>query len=239
MIMGFTGKKGNGKSYLLAKEIVKTLLSNQKYHVKDELPIRKVMIMKTLGLRDAFYEEWQEYIEYFDNVEDVPNFRDCDVFCDDITLSLSARNWENLPLQVQDWLTGSERFGCHFFFTAVRFRRVVIDFRENTDVLYVVNKNIGSRRPTPTIPAPKYLWGIISKREVPDFEFTKDFFNEAEWTGGRISFLRKKFIDVYDHTNVRLRDGYPNFTVIKRMCVDKECPDYIRNGGAHMKVKHV
>lgn len=239
MTGGWTGKKGNGKSFLLAKTLVQNLRKNYKWHTKDELPLRKSMVMRTLGLRESFRDEWKEYIEFFDNIEEVPAFKDSDVYCDDITLSLSARNWEQLPLQVQDWLTGSERLGCHVYFTAVRFKRVVIDFRENTDFLSVVTKGIGSRRPTPTIPPPRKIWGVIFEQSIPEHEFTSDGFNEALYSGGKPHLLKKKYIDIYDHTNVRLRTGYPDFTTIKRWCYDNECPEFIKNGGAHMKVRHI
>lgn len=239
MTTGWTGKKGNGKSAMMARTLRRNLEINKKYHEKLGYPIRKSAVMRTLGLRDDFVEQYADYIIFFDAIDQLPNFRDCDVYCDDITLSLSARAWDLLDLKVQDWLTGAERLGCHLYFTAVRFKRVVVDFRETTDQLFVVNKLIGSRRPTPTIPPPKRVWGIITANDVPDYEFTKDSFNEAEWVGGKWHLLTRKLIEIYDHTNIKLREGYPNYTAVVRWCYDENCPDYQKFGKPHAKVKHV
>jgi len=234
MNKGWTGEKGHGKSFLMAKHLWGDMLRNRHFHDDLGLPLRKIKVMKTLGLAPELLEEWKGYLELFDNLVELPTFRDCDVYSDDITLRLSARAWDMLSLDVQDWLTASERLGCHFYFTAVNFKRVVIDFRENTDELSVVTKGWGSRRPTPTMPPVKRIWGFIHECQVPINEFRSDSFDESNYSGGRWHWLKKEFIAMYDHTNVSLRTGYPPYDYIERQCNDEACPK-----APHVIGKHV
>jgi len=237
-VFGWTGEKENGKSYLLAKTLYKNLRKNLAL-AKSGLPPRQSMVLRTLGLRPAFYEQWGDWIHYFDDFDELPAFTGCDVYLDDITLRLSARNWDMLKADVQDWLTGSSRLSCNVYFTAVTFKRVVIDFRENTDYVAVVTKGMGSPRPMIGYPPVKRIWGIINEQSVSPADFRSDMFNESEHTGGKMHFIRKKYLNVYDHQNLSLREGYPDLEPQVRWCRSEECPEYIANGGPHMKLKHV
>jgi len=218
MNKGWTGEKGHGKSFLMAKQLWADCVRNSHMHEKLGLPIRKIKVMRTLGLNPAFLDVWKEYIEIFSELDELPSFRDSDVYADDITLRLSARAWDMLSLDIQDWLTASERLGCHFYFTAVNFKRVVIDFRENTDELSVVTKGWGSRRPTPTMPEVKRIWGFIHECRVPVQEFRADSFDEGNYSGGKWHWLDRRYIEMYDHTNVSLRTGFAPYRHIARVC---------------------
>jgi len=239
MNKGWTGEKGNGKSYLLAKHLWGDMVRNFDFHENKGLPIRKIKIMKTLGLSPELLSDWNEYLEVFTELDELPTFRDCDVYADDITLRLSARAWSELSLDIQDWLTASERLGCHFYFTAVNFKRVVIDFRENTDELSVVTKGLASRRPTPTMPPVTRIWGFIHEAMVPVQEFRADNFDEGKYSGGRWHWLDKKYINMYDHTNVSLRSGYSDYRLQQRWCRDHDCKDFDYELGGHIIQKHV
>jgi len=180
MTQGWTGERGNGKSFLLMKTMMSRLPVNRDLHERFGLPIRKTKVMRTLGLAPWFSSFWKNYIDFFDDFEDLPSFQACDVYCDDITLRLSARAWDMFPLEVQDWLTASERLSNHFYFTAVTFKRVVIDFRETTDYLSVVTKGWGSKRPMIGYPPVKHIYGFIHECPVVPAEFRADSFDEGK-----------------------------------------------------------
>lgn len=218
MTQGWTGERGNGKSFLMMKTMYERLNHNFSLHENAGLPKRMTWVMKTLGLAPWFLEEWKDYIHVFDDLEDLPGITGSDVYCDDITLRLSARAWDMFPLEVQDWLTACERLSNHFFFTAVTFKRVVIDFRETTDALSVVTKGWGSRRPMIGYPPVKRIWGFVFERRISPSEFRLDSFDEGMYSGGKPHWLSKKYIDCYDHTNVSLRDGMPHFKHREREC---------------------
>jgi len=238
MNKGWTGKKGNGKSYCMAVTLRSTLDWNKHCAEDLGLPPRKIYIMRTLGVAPWVFETYAGYVEMFDDLNELPAFKNADIFADDITLRLSARAWDMLPLEVQDWLTASERLGCNFYFTAVNFKRVVIDFRENTDELSVVTKGWGSRRPMVGMPPVKRLWGFIHECMVPFDEYRLDSFNEANYSGGRWHWMKWKFIEMYDHTNVSLREGYPDAKAILRYCHDKKCPQWDAEHDGHLIVRH-
>lgn len=217
----FTGNKGQGKSFLLAKTLWNNLRLNESNHAKG-LELRKSMVMRTLGIRKEFYDQWKDHIELFDELEELINFKNCDVYCDDITLRLNARAWEMLSLDVQDWLTASDRMSCNFYATAVRFSMVEKTFRINTDYLAVVTKGMGSRRPKVGLPDPRFIWGFINECQVPATEFEADAFKEGHYSGGKAHWINKKYLAVYDHKNVQLRTGFPKARVIRRLCDDTE-----------------
>lgn len=239
MTKGWTGERGNGKSFLMMKTMMQRLPMNRELHEKYGYPIRKSKVMATLGLAPEFLHEWRNYIDLFNDFDELPYFTACDVYCDDITLRLSARAWDMFPLEVQDWLTACERLSVHFFFTAVTFKRVVIDFRETTDELSVVTKGWGSPRPMLGYPPVKHIWGFIHECPVPPGEFRSDSFDEGKYSGGKWHWISRKVIAGYDHTNVSLREGLPDLKSRVRYCRDPKCPDYIKHGGEHFIVKHV
>jgi len=240
MTKGWTGERGNGKSYLMMKTMMTRLPMNRELHEKFGYPIRKTMVMKTLGLAPWMFEEWGPYIEMFDDFDDLPTIRSSDVYCDDITLRLSARAWDMMPLEVQDWLTACERLSNHLFFTAVTFKRVVIDFRETTDELSVVTKGWGSDRPMVGYPPVKRIYGFIHECRVHPSEFRADNFDEGKYDGGKWHWISRKYIDGYDHTNVSLREGLPKLKYRERMCDDPKCPQVQQSQeGFHIIAKHV
>lgn len=241
MNIGWVGDKGQGKSYLLAKQLVRILKRNQIWHEKYELPKRPVCVMTTLGLSDWFVEQWTEYLVFFTEIQQLALISESDVFVDDISMRLDSRNWELLPQDTREWLYGSERLGCDLYFTAQKFSRVEITFRLLTDAVYVCTKGWGSPRPSATRPEVKRVWGIIFENEVPKSEYQKESFNQDEWSGGgRWHWLSKRYTSVYDHTNVTLTQGYAPLRCIVRECSDPNCPEVKKNNGQpHLKYKHV
>jgi len=229
MNIGYIGDKGQGKSYMLARELVRTLKQNQRWHEHYELPRRRVAVMRTLGLAPWFKETWGNYLTYFDEIQEIVQYKECDIFVDDISMRLDSRNWELLPQGAREWLYGSERLGCDLYFTAQKFSRVEITFRLLTDCIYLCTKAIGSPRPSATRPSVNRIWGIIQTCEIPKSEFQQDSFNQDLYGGGRPYLLRKRFTNVYDHTNISLSKGYAPFQHIERTC----------NSCGFIKAKHV
>jgi len=217
MNIGWIGDKGQGKSYMLARTLVKTLRRNNIWHVKKGLPMRKVAVMKTLGLADAFAEEWKEYLIFFNEIDDLKTLRECDVFVDDISMRLDSRSWELLTQGTREWLYGSERLGCDLFFTAQKFSRVEITFRLLTDKVFVCTKGFGSRRPSSTKPTVRHIWGFIHTMNIPKADYQSEGFNQDLFSGGKPHWLSKKYTQIYDHTNVSLSEGYPPLQCIERL----------------------
>jgi len=219
MNVGYIGDKGQGKSYMLARQLVSNLFRNQEWHEKKGLPLRKIMVMDTLGLNPIFAESWKDYLQFFTNLDDISQFREADVYVDDISMRLDSRGWELLTQGARQWLYGSERFGCDFYFTAQKFSRVEITFRLLTDVVYLCTKTWGSPRPTATKPEVKRVWGIINVLDVPKATFQSDKFNQDELGGGRMVWLSRKYTDIYDHKNISLSDTYAPL-----ICIEREAP---------------
>jgi len=218
MNLGWIGDKGQGKSYMLAKHLVKTLRRNWRWHEKLGLPIRRVAIMETLGLAEGFKTAWSEYLFFFNEIDELKTMRDCDVFADDISMRLDNRSWEMLSQGTREWLYGSERLGCDFFFTAQKFSRVEITFRLLTDKILLCTKGFGSKRPTATKPAVKKIWGFIHTLKIPKAEFQADGFNQDLYQArGLPHWLSRKYTEVYDHSNVTLSTGFAPLQCIERI----------------------
>jgi len=200
MNTGWIGAKGNGKSYMMAKELIRILNRNRYWHEHDGLPLRKVPVM--FGLADWFKEEWSEYLLQWSEIQELPRFKECDVFADDITTRLDQTQWRLLGMDVKEWLRANERHGCDFYFNAQNFAEVEITFRRLTDRIFFCSKGMGSRRPSATKPKVNFIWGWINTLEIPEDEFRKEGWTQRGLSGGKMHWLRKKYTEIYDHTTV-------------------------------------
>lgn len=216
MNIGWIGDKGQGKSYMLARHLVRTLKRNRNWHTKLKLPLRHVAVMETLGLSEKFREAWKEYLVFFNEIDDLKEIRESDVFIDDISMRLDSRSWELLTQGAREWLYGAERLGCDLFFTAQKFSRVEITFRLLTDQVFMCTKGFGSKRPSATKPTIKRIWGFIHTMRIPKADYQAEGFNQDQYSGGMPHWLSKKYTSVYDHTNVSLSQGFPPLQCIER-----------------------
>jgi len=236
MNTGWIGRKGQGKSAMMARELLRVLARNKKWHERLGLPIRKVCVM--FGLADWFKEDWAEYLVEWSDIVELPKFKECDVFADDITTRLDQTQWRLLGMDVKEWLRANERHGCDFYFNAQNFAEVEITFRRMTDVVYYCEKVIGSRRPSATRPEVKKVWGIIRTLQIPEDEFRKEGWTQSrlgETNRGRIHWLSRKLTDIYDHTTVLPPPDLPKLKHYVQWCeLREDCEVY-----PHGKTIHV
>lgn len=202
MITGWIGKKGSGKSYMMAKCLIGILNRNRDWFEKGHTEImRKVYI--DFPINADILEEFKLYLRTWDDLSELPSLKDCDVFADDITARFDSRIWHLLSFDIREWLRVSERLGCDFYFNAQDFSHVEKTFRDLTDLVFHCTKQMGSDRPTITKPKIKRIWGIIRVAEVDEQDFRKLSFDQSRYLGeGKMNWISKKYCHVYDHAVV-------------------------------------
>lgn len=218
MTIGWVGKKGSGKSYLMIKFLMKNLAYNKKMHEKYELDIRRCAL--NFPVAQSVLDEYRDYLVGWKDIEELPHLHNCDVYCDDISSKFDQHGWRNVPMDVRSWLRLNEHrpFFCNFYFNAQNFAEVDVSFRRMTDQLYVVTKGMGSKRPMPSEPPPKRIWGFIYAEDVPDEEYRKESFNQSLYSGGKWHWLSRKICALYD-TGVELdRPVLPKLEHSEREC---------------------
>ena len=92
--------------------------------------------------------------------------KDADLVWDEIATELDARNFANLSEDIKRFLSQYRKRGIDIYANTQDFS--MIDARARLMVTRVasLNKVIGSRDPSSTKPAIKYIWGLVMIREV-------------------------------------------------------------------------
>jgi len=215
MITVYEGDIGSGKSYMLARDLVRVLQRNLSWF-NSGLPMRKVAI--DFPVSKSLQEAFKDMLIGWDELEVLPGFKDCDVFMDDMTTKLDNMTWEHTPYTIRKWFRVHERLGCDIYANAQNFSEVNITVRRLANVVYLVQKRFGSKRPTATKPVVKKVWGLLLVTEVPRAVFSKERYDRKEEELGRTRpyLLRKRFCDVYDTAVVVPEVDWPPLECIIR-----------------------
>jgi hypothetical protein len=150
-------------------------------------------------------------------------FRDVDIFWDEISTHLDATQWASLPLEVKRFLQQHRKKGIDIYGSTQTFAAVDVSMRRLVDNLFVCYKMIGSRNPSPTKPPVKLIWGLIWMRQLDPMTFEDE---KPKHVGFDWLFITKKLCDVYDTTFEIEVGDYPALKHIERKCAKLGC-DYV------------
>lgn len=171
----YSGLESSGKSLRLAQLTTDIAHRNGKW--KKETNVARPIISNLL-----FSEDFKAYVEnelgipiiYWKNLTELIEYDNCDIIIDEVGTYFDSRMWSDLPLDVRRWLTQGAKRGVEIYGTAQDFAQVDLAFRRLVNHLYHITKLVGSRRPSPTKPPVKYIWGICSMRELNPREYKED-----------------------------------------------------------------
>jgi len=159
----FSGLESSGKSLQLAMIAEKILLRNIRWREQSGIA-RKILT------NSPFSEAYMKYakdngivVHQWENLDELISQRDCDVFIDEIGTYFDARLWSELSLDVRRWIQQGSKMGIELYGACQDFAQVDISFRRLTSELHHITKWCGSRRPSPTKPPIKRIWGLCHK----------------------------------------------------------------------------
>jgi len=173
MIVIFSGLPGAGKSLKMADTLLNVLARNRRMYEKaikewdgisEQAPKR--ILYTNLQFSAKVEEEYAGYFKYWKDLRQLTVLKDVDVAIDEVATYFDSRLWETLSLEMRRWLSQHRKFGIEIYGTTQDFAQVDKAFRRLTSDLFLLKKVIGSGDISPTRPAPKYIWGLVTIREL-------------------------------------------------------------------------
>lgn len=201
MIELIIGMPGEGKSLYTARTVLFLLERNKKWEQKSGV-IRR--IASNMPFAQFLSEQYPNRITYWKTLAQLAELEDCDVIFDEVANQLDSRNWPNLPDEIKYWLRHHDKVGVEVYANTQNYEAVDVQFRRLVNRLYVVKKFIGSRRPAPTRPPVKRIWGLCYLRRhdprLYSWEADTGNLEEVKSAMGMPEFLwiTKRLVSVYD-----------------------------------------
>lgn len=200
------GQPGNGKSLYTAKIVKKLVKRNQRWFNKSGI-IRP--IYSNLKFSEEFENESVVFVDekpvklihYWITVDEVSKLRDCDLIWDEIATEMDARTFTSLSEEVKRFLSQYDKRGVEIYANTQDFS--LIDLRARLFVTRVATmvKIIGSRRPSPTRPPLKRIWGLILVRDLREWKAT-DPSKKQYVIIPSLFFINKEDVEIYDTRQV-------------------------------------
>jgi len=145
MIVAYTGKLGQGKTYTMTQDIVKHLnkgvkvYSNYKIYwngYKEEKTWWKSALVR-LGLRRNYRNYPASNLSYWSETEEILDLENGIIAMDEGSVYLNSRNWALLDPEFQRKILQSRKDGLHIYFTAQRIGQIELTLRNLVNVFYV------------------------------------------------------------------------------------------------------
>jgi len=157
----YVGKEGSGKTLMMGRESERIVIRNEKLY-------KKVGIMRPIVSNVRYSDEFIEWanlkgvpIVFWKNVEELEDFSECDLIIDEIGTYFDSRTYADLPLNTRLWLAQAQKLGVQIIGGAQDWAQIDVSFRRLVNELIEVNKFLGSRRPSRTLPGGKYPWALL------------------------------------------------------------------------------
>lgn len=220
----FSGLESSGKSLQLAMQMEKVVKRNAKWFQRtgQVRPIYSNMIFEPHFKKAA--EDLGVPLLEWENLDDLIKISNADVFIDEVGNYFDSRSWPDLSLDVRRWITQGAKAGVEIYGAAQDFAQVDLAFRRLVNELWHVNKMIGSRRPSPTKPPVKRIWGLCSMRELNPRgykEDKKEFENDSFFP--RFFFIRRYYCEIFDTLQFIKRSKPATMKHSERFCEDEVC----------------
>ena len=152
MIEVYTGEPGACKTTALARKAKQCLIENERVHQNTGY-MKKVY--SNIRFSPELHSRYPQYIQYFDDLEDIDSLRNCDIFIDEVSLYFDAHNWEALPRRVKKFLRLLRHYGVNIYGASQDFKTVDPSFRRLVAKghLYYFDRIVGTDEPNPANPA--------------------------------------------------------------------------------------
>ena len=225
----YYGPKGSGKS--LFQIYIATQLFKEYYKIEKkypQLPKRKYYSSQKFS-KELEDKELGNHLEYWSNPRQLYHLRNCDIGWDEIGKDLPAGSWADTPKDLKQVFSHLRKRGNRIFANTQIYDDIDISFRRQIDKAYQVTKLFGSGDISASLPAPRFIWGLIKIAEFdpldmeslnPKFRFSISAFPEFIW-------LTKKLVSMYD-TTMELPPYLPDKLDHRELhCIDPDC-DFVR-----------
>jgi len=215
----YCGLESSGKSLKLAMVVADLVERNSKW---GKVSTIYRPIMSNLRFTDKFIEYATSKgvkLNYWDNLDDIVKFEQCDVIIDEVPVYFDARQWENMSFEVRRWLAQHRHRGVEIYGNVQEFADIDVAVRRLTGELLYLTKIMGSRDPSPTSPPVKYVWGIVLVMRIDPRNYKEDMkFVQGNYSLGGMMWLSKDVVALYDMHNDIKPGKYPPLQHRVRNC---------------------
>jgi len=191
------GAPGQGKSLYTARLTARLLERNARWYTRGN---PKRPIWSNLKFSEEFEQEWQGYIFYWTDSDELTKLRDCDIIWDEIATELDARNFANLSVEMKRFLSQYRKRGVDIYANTQDFSMIDARARLMISRVRTLTKIMGSRDISTTKPPPKIIWGVVLIRDVENYRETapeKKKYNFFAWS---IMLIERSLVNIYDTT---------------------------------------
>jgi len=159
---------------------------------------------------------------------------DTDVGHDEIGKDLSASTWAETPRWFKQIFSHLRKRGNRYFANTQVYEDIDIAFRRQIDFAYKIEKIFGNRDISASTPPPRFVWGIISKKEFDPrlLEWERDPEKRDIKAGyGGFFFIRKRYVNAYN-TKDELPPYKPDtLEHVEVWCENPDCKLHGKNFG--------
>jgi len=220
----YAGLESSGKSLKLAMVAVQLVYRNSKWFKESGTKRPIISNLKFSPEFSQFATELHVDLIYWQNLDDLVKYDNCDVIIDEVGNYFDSRMWQDLSLDVRRWLTQGAKSGVEIYGSAQDFAQVDKSFRRLTNSLYEITKIVGSPRPSPTKPPVRRIWGVCLVRELDPRAYNEDKKKFASAIVIPTFFLiHRRFCEIFDTTQKIERGRFPLLRHEERFCEDPNC----------------
>lgn len=232
-------RPGHGKSLDTARTVQK-LFNTYKYVEKKYPSLPRRVLLCNLKLSPKVEELYlNNHLLYWENPrqlryclrehcwikETQHGTHDVDIVIDELANYAPSDGWKDLPRWLRKLFAQHRHRGIRIYANTQDYMAIDINFRRMVAKAYEVQKIIGSRDISATLPPVKYIWGIVIKREFDPGQIEMMGINAPLERKGlpKIFFISKKLIEMYDTTQ-DLPEYMPDaLEHLKFQCIDPDC----------------
>lgn len=191
----FTGLPGSGKTTKLARIALSCLRECEKLHRSYGQIVKTVKI--NIKLSEQIEKQFWPYIQYFDDVYKMTEWKDCYIIIDELAVYFDSHDWERMPLSMKRYLRLHRHYGVEIYGVAQDFLTIDKSFRRLVKELYLLEKIVSTREPSPYGPEIKWPFNWAIQRNIPKkhWELEKEYY---EHDGTQFLLFTKKDFLVFN-----------------------------------------
>lgn len=247
----YYGAKGQGKSYFCAYMAVNVIAQYRRAEKRyPKIGHRQFWSSQRFSEEYEKLELWDAEtnpdgrLHYWAHPSQLYNLKNVDILWDEIGKDLPAGSFASTPKRLKQVFSHLRKRGNRLFANTQIYEDIDVSFRRQIDYAYEIKKVMGSKDVSATMPAPKFIWGVMRMRRFdPIFlEHQRDpEKRDMMYDGiGRLYFIRRRYVKIYD-THHEIPPYNPDkFFETTITCIEGEnCKEYDhKNKKPHTKVIH-
>jgi len=218
----YSGLESSGKSLRLAMDAQRILRRNTRW-LKKTGKARPICSNMEFSIR--FKDEAKRRgipIVIWENLDDLVQFSNCDVFIDEIGTYFDSRMWTDLSLDVRRWISQAAKSSVEIYGAAQDFSQIDISFRRLVNELYHITKIVGSPRPAATRLPVKRIWGVCMKRKLDPRDYVENQFKTTGWFP-TFFLIEREYCEIFDTLQFIKKSKPLLYKHVERFCEDPDC----------------